>query len=208
MLRPGPFFLAFLVFATLLHATPARPQSPTQSEDEVARIVGFSFLRGGGIDFLEALTDTIGGRITGSPGSRQAAELVLKTLKDAGFESAHFEEYDLDSSWEHHSINGEVVSPVHRPILIGTYGWVPGTPGPVEVPVIDFGPIGNGDVPITSAVRGAAVLIDLRSNAVSTSYVRARTVFARRLAKAGAAATFIISDKPDHMLYTSPFGIY
>ena len=198
----------FSICATLAQAIPPQLQSPNASGDETARIVGYSFTRGGGIDFLETLTDTIGGRITGSPGSRQAAELILKTLKEAGFENAHFEEYDLASSWQHHSISGEVISPVQRPILIGTYGWVPGTPGPIEVPVMDFGPIGNGDVPIPPSVRGAAVLIDLRSNAVSTSYVGARTVFARRLAQAGAAAMFIVSDKPDRMLYTSAFGMY
>src|SRR5215813_1579463 len=208
MLRSALMVLVAYSFAAFAPAAQAQGQSLTQTEDEIARIIGYSYLRGGGIDFLEKLTDTIGGRITGTPGSRQAAELILKALKDAGFDSAHFEEYDLDSSWQHHSISGEVVSPIHRPILIGTYGWVPGTPGPVEVPVIDFGPIGKGDVPIMSAVRGAAVLIDLRSNAVSTSYVGARTVFARRLAKAGAAAMFIISDKPDRMLYTSAFGMY
>jgi carboxypeptidase Q len=200
--------LTVLLSLSTGHALATTPQSSTQTDDEVARIIGYSYLRGGGIDVLEKLTDTIGGRITGTPGSRQAAELILKTLKDAGFDSAHFEEYDLESSWQHHSISGEVISPVHRPILIGTYGWVPGTPGPIEVPVVNFGPIGNGDVAIPSSVRGAAVLIDLRSNAVSTSYVGARTIFARRLAQAGAAAMFIVSDKPDRMLYTSAFGMY
>jgi len=202
-------FLALIPCFVLAGSAKAQPVPRSAADDEIARIVGYSFTRGGGIDFLETLTDSIGGRITGSPGSRQAAELILRTLKTAGFDDAHFEEYDLDSSWEHHSITGEVISPVSRPILIGTYGWVPGTPGPIEVPLMDFGPIGNGsDVPIPPSVRGAAVLIDLHSNAVSTSYVGARTIIARRLAQAGAAAMFIVSDKPDRMLYTSAFGMY
>jgi len=199
-----PLVLIFAVTA----APPARSQQPSQSKDDIARIVGYSFPRGGGSDFLETLTDTIAGRITGSPGSRQAAELILKTLQDAGFDSAHFEEYDLASSWEHGKATGEITSPVRRAIIVGTYGWVPGTPGPIEVPVLDFGPIGNGDAPIPPGVRGAAVIIDLRSNAVSSSYVGARTIIARRLAQAGAAAMFIVSDKPDRMLYTSAFGMY
>ena len=168
MLRSALIVLVAYAFAAFAPAARAQGQSTTQTDDEIARIIGYSYLRGGGINFLEKLTDTIGGRITGTLGSRQAAELILKALKDAGFDSAHFEEYDLDSSWQHHSISGEVISPVQRPILIGTYGWVPGTPGPIEVPVLDFGPIGNGDVPIASSVSGAAVLIVLRSNAVST----------------------------------------
>jgi hypothetical protein len=208
-------FAARLTLVTVLCAAIAIPstaspqsQSPSQSDDEVARIVGYSFTRSGALAFLETLTDAIGGRITGSPGSREAAELILKTLKDAGFDSAHFEEYDLHSSWQHASATGEILSPVRRPLLIGTYGWAPGTPGPVEVPVMDFGPPGNGDAPIPPSVRGAAVIIDLHSNAVSSTYVGARVIIARRLAAAGAAAVFIVSDKPDRMLYTSAFGFY
>jgi carboxypeptidase Q len=180
----------------------------TQSDDDMARIVGYSFTRGGALQFLETLTDSIGGRITGSPGSRQAAELILKSLKDAGFDSAHFEEYELASSWQHGAASGEVVSPVRRSILIGTYGWAPGTPGPIEAPLIDIGPVGDGTVPLPPKVKGAAAIIDLRSNGFSTSYVGARVVIARRLAAAGAAAMFIVSDKPDRMLYTSAFGFY
>jgi carboxypeptidase Q len=208
MLRFVCAFLALGMASIATQAVPFQLPPPTQADDDIARIVGYSFTRGGALSFLETLSDNIGGRITGTPGSHAAAELILKTLKDAGFDSAHFEEYDLASSWQHGPAIGEVISPVRRPILIGTYGWAPGTPGPIEVPVMDFGPIGNGDAPIPPSVRGAAVLIDLRSNAVSTSYVGARTVFARRLAQAGAAAMFIVSDKPDRMLYTSAFGMY
>lgn len=196
-----------LIFAAAAPSS-SYSQQISRSDDDIARIVGYSFTRGGGIDFLETLTDTIGGRITGSPGSRQAAELILKTLKDAGLDSAHFEEYDLASSWQHGPATGEIISPVRRPILVGTYGWAPGTPGPIEVPVLDFGPPGNGDAPIPPGVRGAAVIIDLRSNTLSSTYVGARTIIARRLAQAGAAAMFIVSDKPDRMLYTSAFGMY
>jgi carboxypeptidase Q len=205
------FVCAVLVLgmaSIVAQAIPPQLPPPTQADEDIARIVGYSFTRAGALGFLETLTDTIGGRITGSPGSREAAELILKTLKDAGFDSAHFEEYDLPSSWQHGSATGEIIGPVRRPILIGTYGWAPGTPGPIEVPVVDFGPAGDGTVPIPTQVKGAAAIVDLRSNGISTAYVGARVVIARRLAAAGAAAMFIVSDKPDRMLYTSAFGFY
>jgi Iap family predicted aminopeptidase len=97
---------------------------------------------------------------------------------------------------------------VRRSLVIGSYGWVPGTPGPIEVPVVDFGPAGDGNAPISANVRGGAVIVDLRSNGVSSTYVGARTIIARRLAQAGAAAMFIVSDKPGRMVYTSAFGFY
>jgi carboxypeptidase Q len=200
---------SFALAATRAQAPPlARPSPPTPAQDDIARLVGYSFTSGGALTFLETLTDTVGGRITGSPESHAASALILKTLQDAGYENAHFEEYTLTSPWQHGTATGEIVSPIHRALLIGSYGWVPGTPGPIEVPVIDFGPVGDETVSIPDRVRGAAVLVDLRSSGSSTVYVGARAIIARRLAQAGAAAMLIVSDKPDRMLYTSAFGFY
>jgi len=180
----------------------------TQNEDELARIVGYSMLRGGASHFLETLTDRIGGRITGTPECRETAELILKTLKDAGFENAHFEAYEINSGWQHGPATGEVVSPVHRSLYIASYGWAPGTPGSIDVPVVDHGSSGDGQRPLPSSVRGAAVLVDLASSISSTNYVATRLLLSRQLADAGAAAMFIVSDKPDRMLYTSAFLVY
>jgi len=185
-----------------------QPAPPTQAQEDIARIVGYAMTRGGALDFLETLSDRIPARITGTPEDKAAAELILKTMKEAGFDSAHFEEYPLTSQWRHGTAAGEVVSPLRRSLIIGSYGWVPGTPGPIEVPVFDFGSPGDGTAPISADVRGSAVIVDLRSNGVSSTYVGARSIIARRLAQAGAAAMFIVSDKPGRMVYTSAFGFY
>jgi len=199
-----------------LAATPVFAQTETPStraaaslgDGTVARIVGYSFMRDDGMKFLETLTDTIGGRITGSPESRATAELILANLKEAGFGNAHFEEYELSSTWRHGTAAGEVIRPVRRALYIGSYGWVPGTPGPIEVPMLDFGPPGEEHSAALGRVKGAAVIVDLRSNGSSTGYVGSRAVLAKQLGKAGAAAMFIVSDKPDRMVYTSAFGFY
>jgi Iap family predicted aminopeptidase len=183
------------------------PAGTSANSDEIARIAGLAMTRGGASSFLETLTDRIGGRITGSPESRATADLILKTLKEAGFDNAHLEEYDFNPSWQKGTTAGEIVSPVHRSLYVGTYGWAPGTPGPIEVPVVDAGSAEEGS-PLPKGIRGAAALIDLRSNALSTSYVGTRAQIAKRLADAGAAAMMIISDKPDRMLYTSAYLFY
>lgn len=208
------FTFAMAVF--LLCASVATAQSggsnpskeALQGDDEIARIVGYAMTRGGAPAFLEIVTDTIGGRITGSPQSHATAELILKTLKEAGFENAHFEEYELTSTWRHGPAVGEVISPVRRALMIGSYGWVPGTPGAIEVSLVDFGAPSEDHVPRAEQVRGAAVIVDLRSNGISSTYAGTRTIIARQLAQAGAAAMFIVSDKPDRMVYTSAFGFY
>ena len=178
------------------------------SEDEMARIVGYALVGGGAPKFLETITDRIGGRITGSPESRATAELILKTLKEAGFDNAHFETYELPSTWQHGPVSGAVVSPVRRAIYVGSYGWCPGTPGPIQVPVVDLGAAADGQSPLPKNVRGAAVLVSLGSNGLSTSYVGTRYLITKQLADAGAAAMMIVSDKPNRMLYTSGFLFY
>lgn len=201
--------LAILYAAVSLSAQKAAPVSSgsISSDQEIAGIVGHSFTSNGAMDFLETLTDSIGGRITGSPGSRAAAELILKELQAAGYQNAHAEEYKLTSTWQHGSTTGEVVAPVRRPLIIGTYGWVPGTAGPIEVPVADYGAATAEPSPLDS-FKGAAVIVDLRSSGLSSAYVGVRAVLAKRLASAGAAVMFIVSDKPDRMVYTSAFGFY
>ena len=195
--------------ATAAQAPAAKPAvAPTWAKDDIARIVGTAMTSGGASAFLETLTDTIGGRITGSVGSQQAAELILKALQEAGYENARLEGYELASVWRHGLASGEIISPVRRPLYIGTYGWVPGTPGPIEVPVADFGAAGEGREPAAEQFRGAAVIVDQRSSGVSSNYAGARLMMARQLAQAGAAAMFIVSDKPDRMVYTSAFGFY
>src|SRR5215471_786743 len=168
------FFAATAVF--LFSAPIATPQSSppkvdraTAAEEDIARIMGYSMARGDASTFLETLTDTIGGRITGSPESRATAELILKTLKEAGFDSAHFEEYELRSLWQHGPTKGEVISPIHRALYIGSYGWVPGTSGPIEMPVIDFGAASENHAPTPEQVRGGAVIVEQQSSGVSST---------------------------------------
>ena len=207
-MRCPSWLFVFLVFA----GAPLSAQSPAPAssnfDENVARIVGHSFMDSGAMEFLETLTDTIGGRITGSPESRATADLLVKTLKEAGFDDAHSEEYKLTSTWQHGAASGEVISPVHRAIYIGSYGWVPGTPGPIEVPVTDFRAASESDSAALDRLKGTAVIVDLRSNGLSTAYVGTREILAKQLAAAGAAAMFIVSDKPDRMVYTSAFGFY
>jgi len=57
--------------------------TPRAQEDVAARITGAALTRGGALAFLETLTDTIGGRVTGSPQNRAASELILAALANS-----------------------------------------------------------------------------------------------------------------------------
>jgi carboxypeptidase Q len=150
-----------MVFAilTFAHSVSAQAKSPITvdpqaTKNDIERIVGRAMIGGGASTFLETLTDTIGGRITGSPQSRATADLILKTLKESGFDNAHFENYQFSPTWQKGTTTSEVVSPVRRALYVGTYGWVPGTPGPIEVPVAQLGAITDGHSPISQNLGG------------------------------------------------------
>ena len=105
--------------------------------------------------------------MTGSPESKATADLLLSTLHEAGFDDAHVEEYAIESRWQHARAVGRIVSPVARPLAIGSYGWVPGTKGEVTAPLVDLGAPPNNDLPVPAdRVRGAAVIVDPHSDAI------------------------------------------
>ncbi len=179
-----------------------------RSDDLIARIAGHATTGGGALDFLETLTDTIGPRMTGSVSSRAASELILKTLRTAGFDNAHFEEYSFRPRWQRGAAIAGITSPANFALTVGSYAWVPGTSGRVEAPVADLGSPGSSDSPISAEkFRGAAVLVDV--HAVGTEPLQGmRARVAQQLARVGAAAMLIPSGKPDRMVYTSAWGFY
>lgn len=197
-----------IAVALCLGSRVAMPQSATGADPRVDRIVGMAMTSGGAYAFLQRLTDTIGGRVTGSIESRAAADLLLSTLRGAGVEGAHFEEFALESRWQRGSAVGRVVSPVARSLAVGSYGWVPGTSGEVTASLVDLGARTNDDLAVPSdRLRGAAVIVEPRAGKGAPAQV-VRAALAHALARAGAAAMLIPSDKPHRMLYTSAFGFY
>lgn len=213
-----------VAIALLLLDLAAIAQPPNKTDDIAERIVGAALTRGGAISFLETLTDTIGGRVTGSPESHAASDLILKELRAAGFDNAHFEDFPLEVAWQRGTASGWVSSPTKRPLYIGSYGWAPGTNGRIEVPLVTVVATPDGMFSEDgkkkedaqrldpAKLRGAAVLVTLESaasaNTFAANYVVLRSRTARQLAAAGAVAMLIPSEKPDRMLYTSAAGIY
>jgi Iap family predicted aminopeptidase len=199
---------AAAAIALCLEIQPAWPQAASEVDDRTERIVGAAIASSRSHNFLRQLTDSIGGRVTGSPQSRAAADLLLATLRQDGFQDAHFEEYSLKSPWQQGPASGRVVSPVNRPLVVGSYGWVPGTSGEVTAPLIDLGAPSSSELSIqTDRLRGVAVIAEPRAVEGAPAQVM-RAALARTLAEAGATAMLIPSDKPNRMLYTSAFGFY
>jgi carboxypeptidase Q len=187
---------------------PAIDKTTLTYDPNKIRIVGAAMSNGGALEFLRKLTDSIGGRVTGSKQSQAAAELILKTLKEAGYGSARIEEYPLESRWERGQASGEVLAPRTGALHIGSFAWVPGTAGRIEAEVVDLGAPPTNDLPKTDEeLKGAAVIVDVHAIGNAPAPVM-RALVAKHLARAGAAAMLIPSDKPGRMLYTSAYGLY
>ena len=203
--------LKVLLVVTILLSSLSPAQSIPIAQSDVERIIGASMTRGGAIDFLETLSDRIGGRMTGSPESAAAASLILTTLTDAGLHNAHVEDYPIEAGWKRGQATARVISPVSRPIYIGSYGWAPGTNGPLQAPVVETSMSPRGILDLSpSQLKGAAVIVSFntRTTSYATSYVVLRAKAIRQCANAGAVAMLIPSDKPHRMLYTSAYLIY
>lgn len=183
-----------------------QPGAP--ASDDIASITSRA-LNGGAIAFLKTLTDEVGPRVTGSENARKAAALILDTLRKAGFDNAHYEEYQFQPRWQRGAIDVRVAAPVSRTLIAGSYGWVPGTRGRIEARLADLGSPPTGDILANrvSPPKGAAVLVDVHDVGAEPSEVmRAKVAF--QLAQLHAAVMLIPSDKPDRMVYTSGWGFY
>src|SRR5579883_1756143 len=177
-MRRGRRILAALA-AVLWTAGAARAAGPSpdgqvsrvHADDAIARIASRAISGTGAIDFLRTLTDTVGPRVTGSAHAGKAAALILATLQQAGFASARFEAYPFQPRWERGPLDIRVSQPVDRMLMVGSYGWVPGTKGRIEAPLVDLGSPAR-DVPAGVAhLKGAAVLVDVHDIGAEPSEV-------------------------------------
>jgi carboxypeptidase Q len=200
------------IFAFVLLVTTVSSSQSTSSPSPVdEQIIGAAISKNAAMEFLENLTDRIGGRLTGSPESAATASLIVETLRSAGFADAHSEEYPLQTAWRRGEAKARVISPTARPIYVGSYGWTPGTSGPTPAPLVEATMLPAGTLDLSPTVmKDAAVLVNIvtGTKTYATNYIVQRARAFQQCAKAGAVAMLIPSDKPHRMLYTSAFGMY
>ena len=81
---------------------------------------------------LEYLSDVIGARLTGSENLKKANDWTRQKFANYGVENPHLESWTIAHSWTRGTARGRIVSPAVYPIAIASYGWAPGTNGPVR----------------------------------------------------------------------------
>jgi Zn-dependent M28 family amino/carboxypeptidase len=88
-------------------------------------------------DYLEDLSDGIGGRVTGSPQAARAVEWGMEKMKAVGLENIRAEHWQMSKGWTRVSAEAELLAPITRRLMVDSLGWVGSTPqGGVEAEVV------------------------------------------------------------------------
>lgn len=125
--------LAALSFAA--DAAPGPAQDGTLPA--LTSIAGQATIDNHALNYLEELSDTIGGRVTGSPQAKEAINWGVGKMKAIGLSNVHTEPFQLAHGWTRISASASLVAPIRRPLTVSSLGWVGSTPkGGIEAEVV------------------------------------------------------------------------
>lgn len=128
--------------AVALSAPVAAQMLPT--EDSVIRRMWTEGMEQGSQAYrlAQVLTDSIGPRLSGSPGYHNAVEWALRMYQSWGI-PARKEQYGTWRSWRRGRTHVDLITPRFRTLESTMLAWSPGTQGAVEGDVILFPDVGD-----------------------------------------------------------------
>jgi carboxypeptidase Q len=136
---------AVFVFVIARPAVPAPGRSGTGNSSQVdggtleslAAVAGAGMMETDTYENLRELSDDVGARVTGSPEAAKAIAWGVEKMKNIGLENVHTESWQLSRGWTRISASAELISPIHRRLMIDAMGWVGSTPaGGAEADVL------------------------------------------------------------------------
>lgn len=98
----------------------------------VSRIRNEGFRNSKVMEYAEALTDRIGGRLTGSPNMKKANEWTRDELTRMGLVNAHLEPFKFGRGWSSDYASVRMLSPDLQQLYGLPMAWSPGTSGPIR----------------------------------------------------------------------------
>ena len=161
---------------------------------------------------LRYLSDTIGGRVTGTPSADRAADWGVQAFRHAGVDDVHTEKFTIPVGWSEGHTHLEILSPTPFPVRLVSIGWSPPTPeGGFTADVIDAG-MGDdaGFARAGASAKDAIVLIHsnflVTWDDLSNEYTIGPAILDRAL-KAGAVAVLWMSSRPNLLLYRHTLAV-
>jgi carboxypeptidase Q len=121
-----------MLFCFSLHAALANPAEPAAPAEDgtmpaLTAIAGQGMMSNEAYNDLEELSDYIGGRVTGSTQAGQAVQWGLQKMRAMGLENVHAEKWQISRGWTRGAAEAELITPVHRRLVIDSMGWVGST---------------------------------------------------------------------------------
>lgn len=161
---------------------------------------------------LRYLTDTIGGRVTGTPAADRAADWAVQAFRHAGVDEVHTEKFTIPVGWTEGHTHLEILAPVPFPVRLVSIGWSPALPdGGIAADVVDAG-MGDdsGFAKAGDAASGGIVLIHSKFlvtwDDLTNEYVIGPAIISRAI-KAGAVAVLWMSSRPNLLLYRHTLAV-
>jgi carboxypeptidase Q len=161
---------------------------------------------------LRYLTDTIGGRVTGTPAADRAADWAVQAFRQAGVDEVHTERFSIPIGWTEGRTHLEVLVPASFPVRVVSIGWSPAIPeGGITADVVDAG-IGDqaGFAKAGATANGAIVLIHSKFlvtwDDLASEYSVGPAIIGRAM-RAGAVGVLWMSSRPNLLLYRHTLAI-
>jgi carboxypeptidase Q len=111
-------------------------QPPSEMKPVTDRLSA-SIYNGPSMATLGELTDSIGGRLTGSPAYVRSTEWVAAKFRSYGIENVKLEPFTIAAGWQRGTASGVMLSPLSRPLNVASIGWGLSTPaGGVQSTVV------------------------------------------------------------------------
>ena len=135
MNRRTPFLIFAAIVIAAIAAAPlvqrARAQQfPAVDEAEqkrLAMVAGAGMVGSHAFDYLAALSDDVGARVSGSPEAAQAVAWGVATMKKIGLVNVHAESWHLWRGWTRGTAEATLIAPIHRKLMVDSMGWVGST---------------------------------------------------------------------------------
>jgi Zn-dependent M28 family amino/carboxypeptidase len=172
-----------------------------------AKIQSNALFRSPAYTWLEELSDTIGGRLTGSPEAEKAAQWAVRKMEHAGLQKVHLESWSMSRGWRRGTARAEITSPVHLPLNVVSYGWTGSTPETESELVVVNRDALTDEIKSAAAWKGKILFVAPRGPlpADSAKVFSQMAGFVTAAAGAGAAAIICRDTRPGIMLtHTGP----
>ncbi|MEX0707444.1 MAG: M28 family peptidase [Woeseia sp.] len=184
--------------------------SPGATADDTERLIAAMLGDTPVIDDLRELTDSIGGRVTGTPQNEAAVEWALAKFASAEV-TARGEVFDMPTQWQEESVSARITGDVEMTPSVIAKPFSKGTSGPLHSHLVDGGSGTEADFErLGAAAKDAWVIVE---TPVLDDSIGLAGLFAEYGASsatdqlagdAGAAGLIYMSSRPKNLLYRLP----